>query len=100
MKEDKPEPKILKRKIITGQSYPRMVEFRRSCGEFESNCKQKIIKLQITEYETGPDNFKVTTEIGYYEGKPPSGYREFFRKLYPAAFIKVMKDEKRRKASG
>lgn len=81
MKEDAPKRKILKREIITDQSDPRMVEFRRSRGEFESGCKQKTVKLEITTYEPGPGKLQVTTEIGYYEGEPPPGYREFFRRL-------------------
>ena len=100
MKEDKPEPKILKREVITDQSDPRMVEFRESYGEFQPGCKRKTVRLEITEYEPSPEKLKVTTKFGYYEGEPPPGYREFFRKLYGAAFEKVMEDEKRRKASG
>jgi hypothetical protein len=59
-----------------------MVEFRKSRGEFEPGYKQKTIKLEITEYEPSPDKFKVTTQIGYYEGDPPPGFIEFFRKLF------------------
>jgi hypothetical protein len=81
MKEDRPEPKILKQEIITDQSDPRMVEFRKSCGEFEPGCRQKTIRLEITEYEPSPDKFKIRTQVGYYEGEPPPGYSEFFRKL-------------------
>ena len=100
MKKDKPELKILKREIITDQSDPRMVEFRKSRGEFEPGCKQKTVKLEIIEYEPGPDKFKLKTQVGYYEGEPPPGYREFFRRLYRAAIEKVMEDKKRGKASG
>ena len=100
MKKDKPELKILKREIITDQSDPRMVEFRKSRGEFEPGCKQKTVKLEITEYEPGPDKFKFKTQVGYYEGEPPPGYREFFRRLYRAAIEKVMEDKKRGKVSG
>lgn len=100
MKKDKPELKILKREIITDQSDPRMVEFRKSRGEFEPGCKQKTVKLEITEYEPGPDKFNLKTQVGYYEGEPPPGYREFFRRLYRAAIEKVMEDKKREKASG
>ena len=97
MKEDMPKPKILKREIITDQSDPRMVEFRRSRGEFEPGCKQKAVKLEITEYEPGPDKFKVTTQIGYYEGEPLPGYREVFRRLYQQVFDKVIQERKREK---
>jgi hypothetical protein len=81
MKEDRPESKILKQEIITDQSDPRMVEFRKSRSEFEPGCRQKTIRLEITEYEPSPDKFKIRTQVGYYEGEPPPGYREFFRKL-------------------
>jgi len=99
MKEYKPEPKILKREVITDQSDPRMVEFRESHGEFQPGCKRKTVRLEITEYEISPEKIKVTTEFGYYEGEPPPGYREFFRKLYQEALDKAMEEEKRRKAS-
>ena len=81
MKEDKPKPKILKREVITDQSDPRIVEFRRSRGEFKPGCKQKTVRLEITDYEPGPEKLKVKTKFGYYEGEPPPGYRECFRKL-------------------
>ena len=99
MKEDKPEPKILKREVITDQSAPRMVEFRELHGEFQPGCKRKTVRLEITEYEISPEKIKVTTEFGYYEGEPPPGYREFFHKLYQQALDKAMEEEKRRKAS-
>jgi len=38
-----------------------MVEFRESYGEFKPNCKRKTVRLEITEYELGPDKFKLTT---------------------------------------
>lgn len=100
MKEDKPELKILKREVITDRSDPGMVEFRESYGEFQLGCKRKTVRLEITEYEPSPEKLKVTTKFGYYEGEPPPGYREFFRKLYQGAFDKAMEDEKQRKASG
>jgi len=81
----KQERKILKKEIITDQSDPRMEEFRRSYGEFEPGCKRKTVKLEITEYGKSPDNVGLTTKFGYYEGEPPPGYREFFRKLYQSA---------------
>lgn len=99
MKEDKQERKILNRQVITDQSDPRMVEFRESYGEFQPGCKRKTVRLEITEYEHGPDKLKLATKVGYYEGERPPGYREFFRKLYQKALDKVMEEEKRRKAS-
>jgi hypothetical protein len=99
MNEYKPESKILKREVITDQSDPRMVEFRESHGEFQLGCRRKTVRLEITEYEISPKKIKVTTEFGYYEGEPPPGYREFFRKLYQEALDKAMGEEKRRKAS-
>lgn len=58
MKEDKPEPKILKREVITDQSDPRMVEFRKSYGEFQYSCKRKTVRLEIIEYEINPGKTK------------------------------------------
>jgi hypothetical protein len=100
MKKDKQKPKIIKREIITDQSDPRMVEFRKSRGEFGPSGKQKVVKLEITEYEPGPDKFKVTTKFGYYEGETPPKYKEFFLGLYQAASEKTKGDKKRRKPSG
>ena len=99
MKKDKPEPKILNREVITDQSAPRMVEFRNSYGEFQPGCKRKTVRLEITEYEHSPEKLKVTTKFGYYEGEPPPGYREFFRRLYQAGSGKVIiEDERQKKA--
>lgn len=73
-----------------------MVEFRESYGEFKPGCERKTVKLEITEYDTGPDNIKLTTKFGYYEGKPLPAYREFFRKLYLEAVNEAMKNEGKR----
>lgn len=80
-----PERKILKREIITDQTDPRMIEFRKSRGEFESGCRQKTIRLEITEYEPGPDNARMVMKFGYYEGEPPPSYHKFFRRLFLSA---------------
>ena len=80
-----PERKILKREIITDQTDPRMIEFRKSRGEFESGCKQKTIRLEITEYEPGPDKTRMVTKFGYYEGEPPPSYHKFLRRLFQSA---------------
>ena len=85
MKEGKPWRKIFKREVITDQSDPRMVAFRESYSEFEPGCKRKTVKLEITEYDINPNKLKLMTKFGYYEGEPPPGYREFFRKLYQKA---------------
>jgi hypothetical protein len=50
-------------------------------------------------FQRGILPFVVTTEFGYYEGEPPPGYKEFFRKLYQEALDKAKEEEKRRKAS-
>lgn len=99
MKEDASRPRVLKRETVTDQTDPRIVEFRRSRGEFEPGCKQKTVRLEITEYEPGPGKLKVTTKFGYCEGEPPPGYKESFRKLYQEAFDRTMEEEKRRKLS-
>ena len=95
MKEHKQGRRILKREVITNQSDPRMVEFRESYGEFEPGSKRKTVKLEITEYDSSPDKLNLTTKFGYYEGKPPIGYREFSRKLYQ----KVLNDSVDKKTS-
>lgn len=97
MKENRPERKIIRREVITDQSDPRMVEFRESYGEFKPGCKRKTVRLEITEYEPTPGEPKVTTKFGYYEGEPPAGYREFFRKFFQEAIDRAMEEEKRRR---
>ena len=94
MKENTPKLQIIKRELITDHSDPRMMGFRKLRGEFEPGCKQKTVRLEIAEYKPGPDGFKVTTQIGYYEGEPPLGYREFFRRFYQQLFNKAMQDRK------
>ena len=74
--------KIIKRETIIDQNDPRMIEFRKSQGEFKPGHPRKTVRLEITEYEPGPDKTKITTSWGFYEGEPPPGYHEFFRKLY------------------
>jgi hypothetical protein len=83
-----PERKILRREIITDQTDPRMIEFRKSRGEFETGCKQKTTRLEITEYEPSPDKTKMVTKFGYYEGEPPPSYHKFFRRLFQSALEK------------
>ena len=85
MKENNHGRKVLKREVITDQSDPRMTEFRDSFGEFGPGCQREIVKLEITEYDTWPDKPKLTTKFGYYEGKPPPRYLEFYNKLYRKA---------------
>ena len=99
MKENNPEQKIIKREVIIDQSDPRMVEFRESYGEFKLGCKRKTVRLEITEYEPTSEGFKMITELGYYEGEPPLGYREFFRKLFQGAIDRSTEEEKQRNFS-
>lgn len=89
-----PERKILKREIITDQTDPRMIEFRKSRGEFESGCKQKTIRLEITEYEPSPDITRMVTKFGYYEGEPPPSYHKFFRRLFQSASGKSLPEKR------
>ena len=93
MKQDRQKRTMLKKEVVTDQSDPRMVEFRESYGEFKPNCKRKTVRLEIAEYELGLDKFKLTTKFGYYEGEPPPGYREFFRKLYQKALNEVIEEK-------
>jgi len=83
-----PERKVVKRETITDQADPRMIEFRKSRGEFEPSCKQKTVRLEITEYEPGPDNIRMVTKFGHYEGEPPPSYHKFYRRLFQRALEK------------
>ena len=86
--------KILKHEIITDQSDPRMLNFRKALGEFEPGAPRKTIKLEITKYKPDPQGFKITTDIGYYEGEPPPGYREFWSKIYNDTLADLVKQNK------
>jgi ribosomal protein S18 acetylase RimI-like enzyme len=85
--------KIAKREVITDQSDPRMIKFRKEHGEFEPGYPRKTIKLEITEYEAGPDESKLVTKIGFYEGEPPPGYRAFFDDLFKKAMLEVIEEQ-------
>jgi hypothetical protein len=97
MSADNSEQKIIKREIITDQNDPRMIEFRKSQGEFNPGHPRKTVRLEITEYEPGPDKFKITTRWGFYEGDPPPEYREFFRKLYMNYVAQTSKESEGKK---
>jgi len=84
-KEEPAEQKIIRREVITDQSDPRMIKFREENGEFKPGYPRKTIKLVITEYAAGPNDSKVTTHIGYYEGEPPPEYKAFLRMLLDKA---------------
>jgi Restriction Endonuclease associating with ARP len=94
MKDIRSERKIIRHEIITDQSNPKMVEFRKSRGEYELGCKRQTVRLEITEYEPGPDGLKVTTNIGYYEGEPPPGYDAFWRQFYQKVLNEASQDQK------
>lgn len=79
---DKQDREILSHEIVTDQSDPRMIKFREERKDFEKGGLRKTVKLEITEYKPGPDKIKVTTQFGYYEGEPPPGYHELWRKLF------------------
>jgi hypothetical protein len=96
MKRGKQGRKILTREVINDQSDPRIVEFRKSCGEFEPGCKRETVKLEITEYDTSPDKIRLTTKFGYYEGDRPPIYRKFFQKLRQETLNEAMKNKGKR----
>jgi ribosomal protein S18 acetylase RimI-like enzyme len=88
--------KVAKREIITDQSDPRMIKFRKENGEFEPGySKGNTVKLVITEYEAGPDEFQVTTVAGYHDGPPDPAVIALIRGLMEKAMVK-MKEEKDR----
>ena len=58
-----------------------MIEFKKERGEFEPGYPRRIVRLEITEYAPDGNNIKITTRWGFYEGKPPPGYNEMWRKL-------------------
>jgi hypothetical protein len=98
MNKDTPEQKIVKREIITDQSDPRMIEFRKSNGEFAPGFPRKTVRLEITEYAPDKNNPKITTHFGFYEGERPPGWNEFWGKLLMDYYEKASENDKREKA--
>lgn len=74
------DPKIISQEIVTDQSDPRMIEFRKKCREFEPGCLRKTVKLEIAKYTAKPNEFQIIEVIGYYEGDS-SPYQEGLRML-------------------
>jgi len=98
MNKDTPEQKIVKREIITDQSDPRMIEFRKSNGEFAPGFPRKTVRLEITEYAPDKNNPKITTHFSFYEGERPPGWNEFWGKLLMDWYEKASENDKREKA--
>lgn len=92
-------PKIAKQEIITDQSDPRMIKFREDHGEFKPGYPRKTVKLEITKYEAGPDEMKLQTVVGFYEGEPPPEYTAFFRHLFEKVELKMKEEQEREKLS-
>ncbi len=89
-------PKITKREIITDLSDPRMVKFRKERGEFEPGYHQgNTVKLQITEYEAGPDEYQVDENIGFVDGAPSLFEIPLFREIAEKAILKVNEGHER-----
>jgi len=89
-------PKIARREIITDQSDTRMVAFRKERGEFEPEYHQgNTVKLQITEYETGPNEFQVQENIGFNDGAPSLFQIPIFREIAEKAILKVNEEYER-----
>ena len=92
------DPKIARQEIITDQSDPRMIKFRKERGEFEPGYNQgKTVKLQITEYEAGPDEFQVQENIGFVEGGPSLWDIPFLRDMTEKAILKVNEEHERKR---
>ncbi|KSV18390.1 acetyltransferase [Dehalococcoides mccartyi] len=92
------DPKIARQEIITDQSDPRMIKFRKERGEFEPGYTQgKTVKLQITEYEAGPDEFQVKENIGFVDGGPSLWDIPFLRDMTEKAILKVNEEYERKR---
>jgi hypothetical protein len=76
-----------------------MIKFKTEQGEFKPGYPRRTVKLEITEYEGGPDEMKLETVVGFYEGEPPPGNTEFLRKLIDKAIQDVKEEQKRKKWS-
>ena len=90
---------IVSREIITDQTDPRMIEFRRQHCEFEPGYHGgNTIKLQITEYEAGPDEIS-RVSIGYHDGEPSPMYKALLREMIEKAILKVAGEKERERWS-
>jgi len=89
-------PKIAKQEVITDQSDPRMIKFRKERGEFEPGYHQgNTVKLQITEYEAGADEYHVMETIGFVDGMPSLFEIPLFREMAEKAILKVNEEHQR-----
>jgi ribosomal protein S18 acetylase RimI-like enzyme len=83
-------PKIATEEIITDQSDPRMIKYRKEHGEFEPGYHNgNTLKLKITEYEAGPNEYKLTEVISYNDGAPRLWDIPIFREIMEEAILKV-----------
>ncbi|MDD5095745.1 MAG: hypothetical protein PHV74_15435 [Dehalococcoidia bacterium] len=92
-------PRVVGQEVITDQSDPRMIKFRKEHGEFEPGHPRKTVKLEITQYEAGPGEMKLETVMGYYESEPPPQYTAFFNRLIAEAIREVNEREKRERSA-
>jgi ribosomal protein S18 acetylase RimI-like enzyme len=91
-------PKIVKREVVTDQSDPRMIKFKKERGEFEPGYHQgNTVKLQITEYEAGLDEYQVDEIIGFVDGAPSLFEIPLFREFAEKAILKVNEEHEREK---
>ena len=91
-------PKIAKEEIITDQSDPRMIKFRKDRGEFEPGYhKGNTVKLQITEYEAGLDEYQISTTIGFVKGGPSLFDMPLFREAAEKVILQVNEDDERKR---
>ena len=89
-------PKIARQEVITDQSNPRMIEFRKQRGEFEPGYHNgNTIKLQIIEYEAGPDEFEVKETIRFSDDALSLFQMPFFREIAEEAIFKVNAEHER-----
>jgi hypothetical protein len=72
---------VAKKEIITDQSDPRFIEFKKEYGDFLSKGNRKLHRLDITENKAKPGEMKVTLKLGFYEGEPPAAWRKFWQKI-------------------
>ncbi len=92
------DPKIARQETITDQSDTRMIKFKKERGEFETGYTQgKTVKLQITEYEAGPDEIQIEENIGFVEGGPSLWDIPFLRDITEKAILKVNEEHERKR---
>ncbi len=82
-------PKIIGREIITDQSDPQMIKYRKQRGELEPGYRGgNTVKLQITEYEANHGEISKVV-VGFQDGEPSPQYKALLHEIVDRAMLQL-----------